>query len=80
VLFFTRASTTPTVRGVVTYYDYNKGYVFLRPLDADATGAGERFFHVTQLGVSRLWGLGVGCVVEYEPAGEELVERVRLTQ
>ncbi|MCX7022981.1 MAG: hypothetical protein NTW26_12060 [bacterium] len=65
--------------GVVTYYDFNKGYVFLRPLGADAPGEGEeRFFHVAQLGVSRLWGLGVGCVVEYEPAGKGLVERVRL--
>jgi cold shock CspA family protein len=67
--------------GVVTYYDFNKGYVFLRPLGADAPDeAGERFFHVAQLGESRLWGLALGCVVEYEPAGEGLVERVRLAQ
>jgi|GEM_PF-6378845 len=68
------------MRGIVTYYDFNKGYVFLRPLDEDAPGVEERFFHVTQLGASRLWGLGVGCVVEYEPAGEGLVERVLLAQ
>ncbi len=68
--------------GVVTYYDYNKGYVFLRPLDGDdSTGGEEYFFHVTQLGESRLWGLGVGCVVEFEPAaGGGLVKRVSLAQ
>ena len=67
------------MQGIVTYYDYNRGYVFLRPLGPDApNGTEERFFHVAQLGASRLWGLGVGCVVEYEPAGEGLVEWVRL--
>jgi len=68
------------MRGVVTYYDYNKGYVFLRPLGADAPDeAGEFFFHVAQLGASRFWGLALGCMVEYEPAGEGLVKRVILT-
>jgi len=67
------------MQGIVTYYDYNRGYVFLRPLGPDApNGTEERFFHVAQLGASRLWGLGVGCVVEYEPAGEGLVDWVRL--
>jgi cold shock CspA family protein len=68
------------MQGVVTYYDYNKGYVFLRPLGPEATDVAEElFFHVAQLGASRVWGLGVGCVVEYEPAPEGLVERVKLT-
>jgi cold shock CspA family protein len=63
--------------GVVTYYDYNKGYVFLRPLGEEPEGE-EYFFHVSQLGESRLWGLGVGCVVEFEPAEGGLVRRVSL--
>jgi cold shock CspA family protein len=65
--------------GVVTYYDYNKGYVFLRSLGEDSPKGEEYFFHVTQLGVSRLWGLGVGSVVEFEPADGGLVKRVSLT-
>ncbi len=66
--------------GVVTYYDYGKGYVFLRPLGGDPSDEGEEyFFHVTQLGDSRLCGLGVGSLVEFEPAEKGgLVKRVDL--
>ncbi len=66
--------------GVVTYYDYNKGYVFLRPLGGEPSDEGdEYFFHDTQLGGSRFRGLGVGSVVEFEPAEKGgLVKRVDL--
>lgn len=68
------------MQGIVTYYDYGKGYAFLRPLGEGHSDEGEEyFFHVTQLGGSRFWGLGVGSVVEFEPAEKGgLVKRVNL--